>query len=77
MQPSHRQTKNQIPHTEETHPTDFKSKNQTTQTGQPNTTSRQQHEHTILQGGLTPNTHTKHISYPQKHIRHTVNTISC
>ena len=62
MQPSHRQTKNQIPHTEETHSTDFKSKNQTTQTGQPNTTRHQQHERTILQDGQTPHTHTEHAS---------------
>ena len=51
MQPSHRQTKNQILHTEQTHHTDFKRKNQPTQIRQPNTTRRQQHEHTILQIG--------------------------
>ena len=60
MQPSHRQTTHQVPHPEETHPTDVKSTNQTTQTGQPNTTSSQQHQRTILQGGQTPHTHTEH-----------------
>jgi hypothetical protein len=48
MQPPHRQTENQIPHTEETHRTDVNSKNQITQTGQTNMTSCQQHECTIL-----------------------------
>jgi hypothetical protein len=37
---SHRQTKNQISHSKETHTTNVESKDKTTQTGQPNTTSR-------------------------------------
>ncbi len=60
MEHFHQQTTHQIPHTEETHLTNVQSKNQTTQTGQPNTTRSQQHERTILQGGQTPHTHTEH-----------------
>ena len=73
-----RQTKTQTPHKEETQPTDFKSKNQTTHTAKPNMTSRQKQERNIFQGGKTPNTHTEHTSSSQKHTqRHNFNTISC